>query len=48
MSDDEFEDEPELDEEDLDEEVVIEEEFDDALLGNLEDPEARAVDRHWH
>ena len=35
MSDDEFEDEPELDEEDLDEEVVIEEEFDDDAL--LED-----------
>ena len=37
MSDDEFEDEPELDEEDLDEEVVVEEELDDDAL--LEDDE---------
>jgi hypothetical protein len=32
MSDDDFEDEPELDEEDLDEDVVVEEDFDDELL----------------
>ena len=44
MSDDEFEDEPDLDEEDLDEEVVIEEEFDDALLEDEEDVEDPLVD----
>jgi hypothetical protein len=45
MSDDEFEDEPELDEEDLDEEeVVIEEEFDDALLEDEDEVEDPLVD----
>jgi hypothetical protein len=44
MSDDEFEDEPDLDEEDLDEEVVIEEEFDDALLEDEEEVEDPLVD----
>ena len=44
MSDDEFEDEPDLDEEDLDEEVVIEEEFDDALLDEDEEVDDPLVD----
>ena len=45
MSDDEFEDEPEIDEEDLDEEVVIEEEFDDdALLEDGDEVEDPLVD----
>ena len=44
MSDDEFEDEPDLDEEDLDEEVVIEEEFDDALLEDDDEVEDPLVD----
>jgi Domain of unknown function (DUF4193) len=44
MSDDEFEDEPDLDEEDLDEEVVIEEEFDDALLEDEDEVDDPLVD----
>jgi hypothetical protein len=37
MSDDEFEDEPELDEEDLDEDALDEEDFDDDAIADVED-----------
>jgi Domain of unknown function (DUF4193) len=44
MSDEEFEDEPELDEEDLDEDVIAED-FDDELIDDLdEDLDAEVVD----
>jgi hypothetical protein len=43
MSDDEFEDEPELDEEDLDEDVITEE-FDDELVDDALDDDDAVVD----
>jgi hypothetical protein len=43
MSDDEFEDEPELDEEDLDEDVITEE-FDDELVDDVIDEDEAVVD----